>query len=223
MIQEACRWIPEFQRLERAPNVEAFNRQLDGRLFRYKAEQVIKWVLPHALASHESTSAADVVRRAFDLIAEQAASAPQRLAHRDYQSTNIHLRPSAPPGSQLAIIDFQGAFLAPPEYDLVCLLRDPHAHIEEDWVGEEVNQVRSQLPEPPSADDFQHRFNLLTLSRCGKDLARHLYAAEVRGDPRFHDLQAPLARSLKRAAEAVSPSGIVLADLAEIFGRLELS
>lgn len=223
LVQEACRWIPEFQRLERAPNIEAFDRHLDHRLFRYKAEQVIEWVLPRVLSSQQSNSAADVVREAFDYVAQHAAAAPQRLAHRDYQSTNILLRPGSPPGSELAIIDFQGAFMAPPEYDLVCLLRDPHANIADAWVEEQLQQVRPLLPEPPAADVFELRFNLLTLSRCGKDLARHLYAADVHGETRFQHLQAPLGQSLKRASNAVSSTESVLANLAEIFERLETS
>ncbi len=220
LIREACRWIPRLQSLARVDGIAAFDRRLDATLFRYKAEQVIQWVLPRALPRPVGTQDADVVRVAFEHIADHCKSAPLRLAHRDYQSTNLHLRPGGKAGAELAMIDFQGAFLAPPEYDLVCLLQDPHAGLDEHEIDEQLEAVRTQLPDAPTREDLRHRFHLLTLTRCGKDLSRYLYAAEVRGDDRFTHLQQRLAGTVQHAAQAVSGTHACLANLAELFAAL---
>lgn len=220
LVGEACRWIPRLQSLARADGIAAFDRRLDATLFRYKAEQVIEWVLSRALRRPIGTQDADVVRAAFQHVADHCNSAPLRLAHRDYQSTNLHIRPDCEPGAELAMIDFQGAFLAPPEYDLVCLLQDPHAGLGEHEIDEQLETIRAQLPDAPTREDLRHRFHLLTLTRCGKDLARYFYAAETHGDDRFTHLQRRLAGSLQRAAQAVSGTHPSLANLAEIFDAL---
>ena len=83
------------------------------------------------------------------------------------------------------LIDLQGAFLAPPEYDLVCLLRDSYVDLDDAEVEAQAERVRSALPDAPNRDDFARRFDLLTISRKGKDLARFIQAATERGDERF--------------------------------------
>jgi aminoglycoside/choline kinase family phosphotransferase len=216
LISEACDWIARLQSLEGKSGVATFDRRLNGALFRYKAEQVIEWVLPHALMRPIQKRDAEIVRLAFAHIAEQCESAPQRLAHRDYQSTNLHVRPGASPGSELTIIDFQGAFLAPPEYDLVCLLQDPHAALDEPEIEWQLDRIRDKLPDSPTHKELRHRFDLLTLTRCGKDFARFLYAARARGDDRFAHLHPHLARSISRAAQAVATTHPSLTNLAEL-------
>jgi aminoglycoside/choline kinase family phosphotransferase len=56
-------------------------------------------------------------------LARLALGAPARVfMHLDYQSRNLMLT-----GPDVAVIDFQGARLGPPEYDLAALLFDPYA------------------------------------------------------------------------------------------------
>jgi len=50
-----------------------------------------------------------------------AAKAQRVFMHRDFQSRNLMIA-----GPELAVIDFQGARLGPPEYDLAALLFDPY-------------------------------------------------------------------------------------------------
>lgn len=55
-------------------------------------------------------------------LAQESLADPARVfMHRDYQSRNLMLS-----GEWLAVIDFQGARLGPPEYDLAALLYDPY-------------------------------------------------------------------------------------------------
>jgi aminoglycoside/choline kinase family phosphotransferase len=199
LYREACSLIPQLQRVRPRDDVPAFERRLDEALFRYKAEQVVSWTLPWARGTSEATPAeAHVVREGFASIAEACRTAPRRLSHRDFKAANLHVRGAEAP--RLVMIDIQGAFLAPPEYDLVCLLRDSHVELPEELVRELQQTVRPELPDAPDEETFLRRFTLLTLTRNGKDLSRYLYAATERGDERYLRLLPRAVATLKAAA-----------------------
>lgn len=67
----------------------------------------------------------DEIEREFHELALIADSYPKRLIHRDFQSQNIMIKDNMP-----YIIDFQGARLGPPGYDLVSLLWDPYYRLD---------------------------------------------------------------------------------------------
>jgi aminoglycoside/choline kinase family phosphotransferase len=219
LYREAGELVPRIQAIAPEPGVAAFARSLDSALFAYKADLVVNYGL--AARGRAATPAeAAVVRNAFAWIAEQCASAPQRLAHRDYQSANLFVCEGAPRGARLRMIDVQGAFLAPPEYDLVCLLRDSYVELPEDEIAAHGAAVRPALPDAPGREDFARRFDLLTLTRKGKDHARFLYAARERGDERFLAYAPATVRQLRRAAARASARDARLADLAALLHEL---
>jgi aminoglycoside/choline kinase family phosphotransferase len=221
LYSEACSWLPRLQSLRSTPDrVAAFGRRLDAAMFAYKADQVIEWVLPWALSRPARPGEAQVVRDAFSWIAQECGRGPARLAHRDYKAANLHLRPNPEDGRRLMMIDLQGAFLAPPEYDLVCLLRDAQVHLCEEEVQEHSSAIRLRLPDAPEAETFARRFTLLTLTRNGKDLARFLYAAHLRGDARYLDSLPHAVESLQRAADRASGWDPRLQDLRELIAQL---
>ena len=182
--------------------VEAFQRHLDAALFAYKADLFATWSLPAALGREATRAEHRAVRRAFEHVAERCAGAPQRLAHRDLQSRNLLVGEGESP----VWIDLQGALLAPPEYDLVCLLRDSYVEWPEPVVDRVLARVRPALPDQPTPSDFEQRFALLTLTRKGKDHARFCYVAETRGDARALEPLPTTVRHLQRAARAVAGS-----------------
>ena len=118
------------------------------------------------------------------------------------------------------LIDLQGAFLAPPEYDLVCLLRDGHVPLEETEVNALLERVRPQLPDSPDPESYARRFTLLTLTRVGKDLALYRYAAAVRDDRRYLAFVPNCVRYLQHAAERAADWDPRLARLAELIAAL---
>jgi aminoglycoside/choline kinase family phosphotransferase len=54
-------------------------------------------------------------------MAARAAAIPRVCIHRDFQSENVMIR-----GGRIRFVDFQGARLGPPYYDLASLLLDPY-------------------------------------------------------------------------------------------------
>lgn len=216
LYAEACSLVPSLQRVRDPGGLPAFGRRLDAALFGYKAELFATWSLPLALGRDATPAERQVVADAFARIADECTRAPQRLAHRDYQSQNLHVRAGAPRGRRLVLLDLQGALLAPPEYDLACLLRDSYVELPEAEVDEHLARVRPELPDAPEPADFRRRFDLLTLTRKGKDHARFVYAARARGDARWLRHLPPTVRHLIRAARALAPREPWLAPLAEL-------
>lgn len=197
LYREACRIPARLQALPPDPALPCFARRLDAALFAYKAEQTIEWALPTGRGRALDSAEAECVRRAFRRIGEEAMDAPQRLAHRDFKAANLHLHPR---DGHLVMIDLQGAFQAPPEYDLVCLLRDSHVPLDPDLEWALFDEACALLPDAASPAEHRRRFDLLTLTRVGKDLARYRFAAETRGDRRYLPLLGNAARSLRAAA-----------------------
>lgn len=201
--------VARLQRVAPAAGVEAFERRLDATLFRYKADLFARHGLPLALGREASASEIAVVRAAFAEIAAHADAAPQRLAHRDLQSRNVMIR-----DGRARWIDLQGAFLAPPEYDLVCLLRDSYVTLPEPEVDALLAWVRPRLPDAPAPETLRRRFDLLTISRKAKDYARFVHAGTTRGDTETMRHLPATARALHGAAARCEAEGGPIAELA---------
>lgn len=198
LYHEACSLIPRLQRLEAPqPTLAAFERRLDRPLFESKADRVVNWALPYWLGRNPSEAEAQVIREAFSFVADICSDAPARLSHRDLKAANIHLRAGAAKGERLVLIDLQGAFMAPPEYDLVCLLRDNHILLPIEDVKALLEATRTRLPDAPAPDTFMQRFTLLTLTRVSKDAAHYIHAFTSAGDTRYLGFL-PTAREVLR-------------------------
>ncbi len=220
LYAEACALVPRLQRVARPDAaLPAFLRRLDPSYFQYKAELFATWGL-RARGRPATSAEAKAVRDAFEAVAAEAADAPARLAHRDFQSSNLYLRAGRPPGERLVMIDLQGAFLAPPEYDLVCLLRDSYVELEDDEVAAHLAATRPALPDAPDAQTCQRRFDLLTLTRKAKDYARFYCAARERKDERFLRYLPATARYLRHAAGRSAALDPRLARFAELLHEL---
>jgi aminoglycoside/choline kinase family phosphotransferase len=213
LYEEACDWIPRLQRVtEPSGGLPAFHRALDATLFGVKARRFAASGLRAWLGRDASGAERACVHAAFDAVAEQVAAAPQRLAHRDYQSRNLLLH-----RGRLAMIDVQGAFLAPPEYDAVCLLRDSYVVLSEAERASLAERVRVALPDAPDAPSFALRFDLLTVTRKGKDFAL-FHEVAARGDPSWLRHAPATAAYLRDALGRVARLDPRLAALADLLG-----
>jgi hypothetical protein len=216
LYREVCALVPRLQRIAGpAPGVAAFERRLGAEQIAYKATRFIEWSLPER-GRPASRAEAQAVRAAFDAVAEAVARAPLRLAHRDLQSSNVHVREDG----RLMLLDLQGAWLAPPEYDLVCLLRDSYVELPAREIEEQLARVRPELPDAPAREELEARFDLLTLARKGKDHALFHFVARTRDDPRYLRFAPATVRHLRAAAGRAAARDARLAPLAELIAEL---
>lgn len=215
LYEEACALAPRLQRLDDpSGRVPAFGRRLDAAVIRVKATRFAASGLPAALGRAATPAERDVVFAAFATVAREAERAPQRLAHRDFQSKNLILRRD-PPG--LVMIDLQGALLAPPEYDLVCLLRDSYVVLDDGECSALAEQVRPALPDAPAADEFTRRFDLLTITRKAKDFAL-FHEVAARGDTAWLRYAPATLGYVRRALGRAARTDATLARLADVLG-----
>jgi aminoglycoside/choline kinase family phosphotransferase len=276
LYAEACELPPRLQRIEPREGVANFQRRLDAAHLRYKAERFARWSLGGDRAA--SPAEAEVVRVAFERIGRVLGEAPQRLAHRDLQSANLHVvdpsvrvadpssraaDPSsraADPSSRaadpsnrvadpsdriietsphaadpsrdtargrrarLVMIDLQGALMAPPEYDLVCLLRDSYLELDDAAVDTHLARARGALPDCPDEELFRLRFDLLTLTRKAKDHALFRAVAAERGDDRYLRYLPATRRYLQKASSRVASEFKEYSDLNDLIQAIpELS
>jgi aminoglycoside/choline kinase family phosphotransferase len=220
LYAEVCALVPRIQRIPApTPPVAAFERRLDPGQIAYKASRFLEWSLPTRGRAASAAEAA-AVRAGFDCVAEAVRRAPLRLAHRDLQSSNVHVRRDRPAGARIVLLDLQGAWLAPPEYDLVCLLRDSYVELPAAEIAEQLARVRPALPDAPAAEELEHRFDLLTLSRKGKDHALFHFVARTRGDRRYLRFVPATVRHLRAAAARAAGRDPRLAPLAALVAEL---
>jgi aminoglycoside/choline kinase family phosphotransferase len=98
----------------------------------------------------------------------------------------------------------------------VCLLRDSYVALADEEVERQLDRVRPRLPGAPGADEFARRFDLLTITRKAKDLARFLYAAADRGDERYLRYVPTTLRLLQSAAARAATRDPQLRDFADL-------
>ena len=220
LYREVCALVPRLQRIAGpVPGVAAFERRLGAEQIAYKAARFIEWSLPER-GRPASGAEARAVRAAFDVVRESVERAPQRLAHRDLQSSNVHVCAVRPDGGRTMLLDLQGAWLAPPEYDLVCLLRDSYVELPAREIEQHLERIRPELPDAPAPEEFAARFDLLTLARKGKDHALFHFVARTRGDPRYLRFVPATVRHLRGAAQRAALRDARLAPLAELVAEL---
>jgi N-acetylmuramate 1-kinase len=114
-------------------------------------------------------------------IAEELASEPRVLCHRDYHSRNLMLHDGS-----LHVIDFQDARLGPDTYDLVSLLRDSYVDIVDRQVDDLIAYflaLKTSDGTAPDAEEFRRRFDLMAVQRNLKALGTFGYQTITRRNP----------------------------------------
>lgn len=191
LYREACALIARLQSLSApASRIPAFGRIYDRALVDTKRWKWIHWAIPGLLDRDATPGETRELGLLFTAIADLLQQAPRRLAHRDYKAENLHLLPAragipaAAALPELVLIDVQGAFVAPPEYDLACLLYDLQTDLDEDLVRRLLAEALPTLPDRPSPELAQLRFDAIAVARLCKDVSHVVHAGLVRGDLR---------------------------------------
>jgi N-acetylmuramate 1-kinase len=113
---------------------------------------------------------------AFHRLAEEMASWPRVLCHRDLHSRNLMLH-----RGELRWIDFQDARRGPATYDLASLLRDSYVDLDEEFVADRAEEFREAALRGEARDVFRRRFELTSVQRNLKALGTFGYMTVVRG------------------------------------------
>ena len=133
----------------------------------------------------------------FSLLATRAGEVGGRsfFLHRDFQSRNLMVK-----GDFIYLIDFQGARLGPPQYDLASLLLDPYVQLPESIQHELLRLHSRNLSELSgiSVDEFMDRFSHVALCRNLQILAAFSFLTKRKGRPHFAQYIMPAWRSLRR-------------------------
>lgn len=190
LYRDACALVPRLQALS-APGDEipAFARRYDRALVDTKRWKWLHWTIPGLLGRPANPDEIHTTGALFEAIADLLELAPRRLAHRDFKAENLHLLPTTESRAELVLIDVQGAFVAPPEYDLVCLLYDLQTDLDEALVERLFAEAVPRLPDRPDLGLARRRFDAIAVTRLCKDVSHVIHAGLVRGDRRrWHEI-----------------------------------
>ncbi|MGH7771891.1 MAG: aminoglycoside phosphotransferase family protein, partial [Candidatus Binatia bacterium] len=97
----------------------AFKQRFDFRLYMWEFDHFIEYGLEKGPGRKISAGEKDLLTESFAAISRRLERQPPCLNHRDYHSWNLMVH-----NGEVAVIDFQDALLAPPQYDLASLLND---------------------------------------------------------------------------------------------------
>ena len=174
LYRQAVSFIDTLQRrgAEMAsPDYVPYNIAFDVEKLTWELQFFTKHFLEAYRGARLGAASRDALAVEFAAIAEELASEPRVLCHRDYHSRNLMLHDGS-----LYIIDFQDARMGPDTYDLVSLLRDSYVDFTEAQVDAFIAffmALRSGRPNgdgPSDHEEFRRRFDLMALQRNLKAL-----------------------------------------------------
>ena len=174
LYRQAVSFIDTLQRrgAEMAsPDYVPYNIAFDVEKLTWELQFFTKHFLEAYRGAKLGAASRDALAVEFATIAEELASEPRVLCHRDYHSRNLMLHDGS-----LYIIDFQDARMGPDTYDLVSLLRDSYVDFTEAQVDAFIAfflALRSGRPNgdgPSDHEEFRRRFDLMALQRNLKAL-----------------------------------------------------
>lgn len=104
----------------------------------------------------------------FHSLALRLDSFPKTIIHRDFQSQNIMVTKGVP-----RLIDYQGARMGPPAYDVVSILWDPYSRLDqktrENLLDYYISRMRHSCYATPTHPSFHHPHPIPPPSR-GREL-----------------------------------------------------
>ncbi len=165
----------------KAPGLETLQlqQQFDAALYRWEQDYFIE----HSLGRHFGHTA-PVDRARLHEIADELASLPRCLVHRDFQSQNVIVR-----AGEICLIDFQGLRPGLAQYDLASLLLDPYVALTPAERDELLAHYLSGLlgPEHEHDPEFLRIYDLCAMQRLMQALGAYGKLGHL--DGRTHFLQ----------------------------------
>ncbi len=180
----------------------AFQQRFDLRLYLWEFDHFLEYGLGNGPGGGIGAGDKARLSESFEQIAQALAGLAPCLNHRDYHSWNLMAH-----GDEIAVIDFQDALLAPPEYDLASLLND---RVTDGVIGPDLEkplldyylQRRQAMGGAPiGRDEFIEAYVLSALQRDFKVVGRFYYLDLVKGKPGYKKFIPPTLKRLRRNLE----------------------
>ncbi|HDZ84798.1 MAG TPA: hypothetical protein ENH45_06210, partial [Nitrospirae bacterium] len=152
-----------------------------------------------------------ILGKELDALALMADSLPKNVIHRDLQSQNIMVIKDG-----VRLIDFQGARIGPPAYDIASLLWDPY-HCLDDALRERLigYYVELMIAKTGGFDESSFRDSLVTcrLQRHMQALGAYGFLSKVKGKKYFLKYVPEGLRMLKEDIEFVGDNYPILKEI----------
>ncbi|MBI4775945.1 MAG: phosphotransferase [Deltaproteobacteria bacterium] len=118
------------------------------------------------------------------VLAQEIDRIPFRgFMHRDFQSRNLMMKQD-----RLIAIDFQGARIGPPQYDLVSLLYDPYVMLDRDMRGQLIERyVQATEGTWQPVSEFLEHLGIVALHRLMQALGAFAVLGVEKGKPGFRE------------------------------------
>jgi NDP-sugar pyrophosphorylase family protein/aminoglycoside/choline kinase family phosphotransferase len=121
----------------------------------------------------------------FHRLAETVDSFPKAVVHRDFQSQNLMIGSQGIP----KVIDYQGARMGPPAYDLASVLWDPYYRLDDDMrerlVQYYIEERKTGSFYRMDANEFRDSLLLCRLQRHMQALGAYGFLSQVKGKKYF--------------------------------------
>ncbi len=199
----------------------AFQQRFDFRLYMWEFDHFLEYGLEKRPDARVTPTATEQLRKVFVSAAEKLDRQPACLNHRDYHSWNLMIH-----DGEVAVIDFQDALLAPPQYDLASLLNDRitdsviRPQLEERLVRYYLDRRADTEKRSIDRDEFFEIYLLSTIQRDLKVVGRFYYLDAVKGKPGYKKFIPPTLCRLKRNLARLSQTQNIIPMLAEHFEEM---
>ena len=183
----------------------AFQQRFDLRLYLWEFDHFIEYGLEKRPGGAMGEGDKARLRESFEQIARLLAGLPPCLNHRDYHSWNLMARED-----EVAVIDFQDALLAPPQYDLASLLNDRETDsviqpaLEDHLLDYYLSKREERGAKRLGRDEFVEGYVLSALQRDFKVVGRFYYLDLVKGKPGYKKYIPPTLKRLRRNLDRLS-------------------
>jgi N-acetylmuramate 1-kinase len=137
-------------------------------------------------------------RRELIELAEELASYPRVLVHRDLQSQNIIINDDEP-----FLIDFQGMRPGLAAYDLASLLYDPYVNLADAEREALLVDYLERLDSEVDREQFRDTFLRCAIQRLFQALGAYGVIGVLRGKPEFLRHISPAVKSLRQVASMI--------------------
>jgi hypothetical protein len=199
----------------------AFQQRFDFRLYMWEFDHFLEYGLEKRPGTTINQTSKKELRSVFVEIAQRLDSLCPCLSHRDYHSWNLMIHDEA-----VAVIDFQDALLAPPQYDLASLLNDRttdsviQPDLEEKLLGYYIDRRVDMENQTINRDKFTEMYLLSAIQRDLKVVGRFYYLDIVKGKSAYKKFIPPTVHRLKRNLARLPQTQRLIPILAEHYEEM---